>query len=138
MATSAPDSAPMYYPAAPTGLKRPAIIAAVFVIAIAIAAVLLGHPLVAVFVAVGVGGTLLNAKMVAHAVARVAAEEHPRKQLLALDSAMRLGVLTVAALAAAFLVQPDGLGVIFGLALGQVILVLNTVIPVMKGLRKQL
>lgn len=42
------------------------------------------------------------------------------------------------ALAAAFLVQPEGLGVMFGLAIGQVILVLNVVIPVMKGLRKQL
>ena len=49
--------------------------------------------------------------------------------------AARLGAITVLALAAAILVRPDGLGVMFGLAVGQVILVLNTVIPVMVRLR---
>ncbi|MEE3848712.1 ATP synthase subunit I [Gordonia sp. LSe1-13] len=137
MTTSAPDSAPVY-PVAPTGLKRPAIIAAVLSTIVAVVAVLIGHPLFAVFFAVGVVGVLINAKMVALSVSRVAAEENPRKKLLAVDSAVRLGAITLLALAAAFLVRPDGLGVMFGLALGQVVLVLNAVIPVMKGLRKQL
>ena len=46
MATSAPDSAPVYYPPAPTGLRRPAIIAAVLTVIVAIIAVFLGLSLI--------------------------------------------------------------------------------------------
>ncbi|MFT4041977.1 MAG: hypothetical protein QM673_02320 [Gordonia sp. (in: high G+C Gram-positive bacteria)] len=138
MATSAPDSAPVYYPAAPTSLVRPGIIAGVLIVVVAAVAVYLGSWLFALFFAVGVGAVFVNAKLVMLAVSRVAAAENPKKTLLATNSAARLGAITVLALAAAFLVRPDGLGVMFGLALGQVVLVLNAVIPVMKGLRKQL
>ncbi|QTI71338.1 hypothetical protein QNM97_14540 [Gordonia sp. L191] len=138
MTTSAPDSAPVYYPAAPTGLVRPGIIAGAFTLIVAGVSIYVGHFLFAIFFAVGVAAVLVNAKMVTMAVSRVAAEADPRKKLLAVNSALRLGVITVLALAAAILVRPEGLGVMFGLALGQVVLVLNTVIPVMKGLRKQL
>ena len=138
MATSAPDSAPVYYPPAPTGLRRPAIIAAVLTVTVAIIAVFLGSWLFPLFFAIGVVAVFINTKMVIMSVERVAAEENPRKKLLAVNSAARLGAISVLALAAAFLFRPEGLGVMFGLALGQVVLVLNTVIPVMKGLRKQL
>ncbi|MEP9412746.1 hypothetical protein ABLE92_00125 [Gordonia sp. VNQ95] len=138
MTTSAPDSAPVYYPPAPTSLVRPGIISGALTLIVAGVSIYMGHPLFAVFFAVGVLAVLVNAKMVTLAVSRVAAEADPRKKLLAVNSAMRLGVITVLALAAAILVRPEGLGVMFGLALGQVVLVLSTVIPVMKGLRKQL
>ncbi|RPA58025.1 hypothetical protein EF294_16580 [Gordonia oryzae] len=138
MTTSAPDSAPVYYPAAPTGLVRPGIVAGAFALIVAGVSIYVEHFLFAIFFAVGVVAVLVNAKMVTMAVSRVAAEADPRKKLLAVNSALRLGVITVLALAAAILVRPEGLGVMFGLALGQVVLVLNTVIPVMKGLRKQL
>ncbi|MFT4125278.1 MAG: hypothetical protein QM662_03510 [Gordonia sp. (in: high G+C Gram-positive bacteria)] len=138
MTTSTPDSSSVYYPAAPTSLVRPGIIAAAATLIVAGIAVYLGHPLFAVFFGVGVVAVGVNAKMVTLAVAKVAAEDDPRKKLLAVNSLLRLGVITALALIAAILVRPDGLGVMFGLALGQVILVLNTVIPVMKGLRKQL
>jgi hypothetical protein len=94
--------------------------------------------LVGVFFLVGVVGAFVNAVAVRNVVGVIAAEPNPHKKSLALNSAARLGAITVLALAAALLVRPDGLGVMFGLAVGQVILVLNTVIPVMKGLRKQL
>lgn len=138
MTTSAPDSTPVYYPAAPTGLRRPGIVSGVFALIVAGVAIYLGHPLFAVFFAIGIVAVLVNAKLVTLAVTRVAAEDDPRKKLLAVNSALRLGAITLLALAAAILVRPEGLGVMFGLALGQVVLVLNTVIPVMKGLRKQL
>ncbi|MYR06087.1 hypothetical protein GTV32_07095 [Gordonia sp. SID5947] len=137
MTTSAPDSAPVY-PAAPTGIRRPAIIAGVVTVAVAALATFLGHPWFAVFFLVGVVLVFINTKLVVRAVENVAAAEDPRKKLLAVNSAFRLGVITVLALVAAILVRPDGLGAMFGLAVGQVILVLNTVIPVMKGLRKQI
>ena len=103
MATSAPDSAPVYYPPAPTGLRRPAIIAAVLTVIVAIIAVFLGSWLFPLFFAIGVVAVFINTKMVIMSVERVAAEENPRKKLLAVNSAARLGAITVLALAAAFL-----------------------------------
>ena len=136
MTTSAPDSS-SYYPAAPTGLVRPAIFAGVATVVVTVVALLVGHIWFAAFFLAGVVLVFINTKLVIRAVDNVATAENPRKKLLALNSAYRLGAITVLALVAAFLVRPDGLGAMFGLAVGQVILVLNTVIPVMKGLRKQ-
>ena len=54
---------------------------------------------------------------------------------MALNSATRLLVITTIGLAIAFVFRPAGLGVVFGLALFQVLLVLTTALPVMKKLR---
>jgi hypothetical protein len=84
-------------------------------------------------------GTVLslgNAAMVLSTVTALTAEENPRKRPLVLNTAVRLAIFTVIALVIAFLFRPAGLGVVFGLALTQVVLVLHTVIPVMKGLRQ--
>lgn len=136
-ASTAADSMPYVFPTAPTSMRRPAIIAGVVVLAVAAAAIALNHPWFGAFFLLGTAAVFGNAQLVINSVKAVTAEEHPRKKILAVNSAVRLGTITVLALIAAFLVQPDGLGVMFGLAIGQVILVLNTVIPVMKGLRKQ-
>lgn len=136
MTTSAPESASVY-PATPTGLVRPAIIAGVVTVVVGAIAIAFGHPWFALFFVVGVALIFVNTKLVIRSVASVATTENPRKKLLALNSAYRLGAITILALVAVFLVRPDGLGALFGLAIGQVVLVLNTVIPVMKGLRKQ-
>ena len=55
---------------------------------------------------------------------------------MALNSATRLLVITVVGLTIAFAFRPAGLGVVFGLALFQVLLVLTTALPVLKALRK--
>ncbi|BDH56368.1 ATP synthase subunit I [Tsukamurella sp. PLM1] len=80
---------------------------------------------------------LLNAKLVVIKVANATAEEEPRKAPVAVNSVVRLAVVSVLALVIAYFFRPSGLGVIFGLAVGQIVLVLNTVIPVLKGLRQQ-
>ena len=54
---------------------------------------------------------------------------------MALNSATRLLVITAVGLAIAFTFRPMGLGVVFGLALFQVVLVLSTSLPVLKQLR---
>ena len=86
-----------------------------------------------------VGGllSLLNAKLVVLKVASATAEEEPRKAPVAVNSVVRLAAVSVVALVIAYFFRPAGLGVIFGLAVGQIVLVLNTVIPVLKGLRQQ-
>ncbi|MCS3780609.1 ATP synthase subunit I [Tsukamurella ocularis] len=86
-----------------------------------------------------VGGllALLNAKLAVLKVSVITADDEPRKAPVAVNSMVRLAVVTVVALVIAYFLRPAGLGVIFGLAVGQVVLVLNTVIPVLKGLRQQ-
>jgi hypothetical protein len=44
-------------------------------------------------------------------------------------------VMTVIGLTIAFVFRPQGLGVVFGMALFQVVLVLSTALPVMKKIK---
>jgi hypothetical protein len=106
------------------------------VVAVAIAA-LLGHPKVGVFFGIGLLLGLLNALGVQRSVASITADAHPLKKKMALNSATRLMFITVAGLTLAFVFRPAGLGVVFGLALFQVLLVLMTALPVMKQLRAE-
>ena len=57
------------------------------------------------------------------------------KSTMALNSATRLAIITVIGLIIAYIFRPAGLGVVFGLALFQVLLVLTTALPVWKKLR---
>ena len=104
------------------------------VVAIAVAG-WLGHPLVGVFFGVGLLLGLLNALGVQRSVASITADAHPLKKKMALNSATRLLFVTVVGLTVAFVFRPAGLGVVFGLALFQVLLVLSTALPVWKTLR---
>jgi hypothetical protein len=97
----------------------------------------LGHPSLGMFFGVGLGLGLLNAVLVQRSVESITADAHPLKRKMALNSATRLLVITVIALTIAFIFRPTGLGVVFGLALFQVLLVLTTALPVMKALRKE-
>ena len=95
----------------------------------------LGHPMVGAFFGVGLLLGLLNALGVHRSVAAITADAHPLKKKMAMNSASRLMIITVVGLAVAFVFRPDGLGVLFGLALFQVLLVLSTALPVWKKLR---
>ena len=95
----------------------------------------LGHPMVGAFFGVGLLLGLLNALGVQRSVAAITADAHPLKKKMAANSATRLMVITVIGLAVAYVFRPDGLGVLFGLALFQVLLVLSTALPVWKKLR---
>ena len=101
------------------------------------AAAALGHVSFGMFFGVGLGLGLLNAVLVQRSVESITAEAHPLKRKMALNSATRLLVITVIGLTIAFIFRPTGLGVVFGLALFQVLLVLTTALPVMKALRKE-
>jgi len=100
------------------------------------AAALLGNAWFGLFFGIGLGLGLLNALLVQRSVESITAEAHPLKRKMALNSATRLLVITVIGLTIAFVFRPTGLGVVFGLALFQVLLVLTTALPVMKALRK--
>src|SRR6185369_1694293 len=91
--------------------------------------------MVGVFFGAGLGLGLLNAILVQRSVESITAADHPLKRKMAVNSATRLLVMTVIGLTLAFVFRPQGLGVVFGMALFQVLLVISTALPVMKKLR---
>jgi ATP synthase I chain len=100
-----------------------------------LAAGLLGHVMVGIFFGIGLVLGLLNALLVQRSVDAITADAHPLKRKMALNSATRLLVMTVIGLTIAFIFRPQGLGVVFGMALFQVVLVISTALPVMKKLK---
>ena len=134
MTTPAQD-APLVFPSVafrPVRLLTMSLVLTVVAIAVAGS---LHHPMVGVFFGVGLLLGLLNAVGVQRSVAAITAEAHPLKKKIAMNSASRLMIITVIGLTVAFVFRPAGLGVVFGLALFQVLLVLSTALPVWKKLR---
>jgi hypothetical protein len=133
--TTPAQDAPLVFPSV---AFRPIRLLAISVVLTAVAvaaAASLGHPMVGVFFGVGLLLGLLNALGVQRSVAAITADAHPLKKKMAMNSAGRLLVITVIGLAIAFVFRPAGLGVVFGLALFQVVLVVSTALPVWKKLR---
>ncbi len=118
-------------------LRRAGIMVAAFGVLALVVTGPLDRLLLGVFICIGLGLGWLNAQLTLRSVTRITRSESPNKQLLALTTASRLIVLTVLAIIVAFLTRPDGVGIFFGLALFQVILVLYTVVPEWRGLRQQ-
>ncbi len=88
------------------------------------------------FFGFGLGIGLVNALMVKHAVEAITAGEHPLKKKMAVNSAMRLLVISVVALLTAYFFRySGGIGVLFGLAIFQALLVMSTSIPVLRKIR---
>jgi hypothetical protein len=133
--TTPAQDAPLVFPSVAFRPIRLLAISVVFTVIAVAAAGALGHPMVGVFFGVGLLLGLLNALGVQRSVAAITAEEHPLKKKMAMNSASRLLFITVIGLTVAFVFRPDGLGVVFGLALFQVVLVLSTALPVWKKLR---
>jgi len=133
--TTPAQDAPLVFPSVafrPVRLFATSLVLTVLAIAVAGS---LGHPMVGVFLGVGLLLGLLNALGVQRSVAAITAEAHPLKKKMAVNSASRLLIITVIGLTVAFVFRPAGLGVVFGLALFQVLLVLSTALPVWKKLR---
>ncbi len=135
MTTPAQD-APLVFPSVAFRPFRLSLICVALTAVAVAAAALLGNAWFGLFFGVGLGLGLLNALLVQRSVESITAEAHPLKRKMALNSAMRLLVITVIGLTIAFVFRPTGLGVVFGLALFQVLLVLTTALPVMNALRK--
>lgn len=118
-------------------LRRAGIMVAAFGVLALVVTGPLDRLLLGVFICIGLGLGWLNAQLTLRSVTRITRSESPNKQMLALTTASRLIVLTVLAIIVAFLTRPNGVGIFFGLALFQVILVLHTVVPEWRGLRQQ-
>ncbi|MBV8929087.1 MAG: ATP synthase subunit I [Mycobacteriaceae bacterium] len=134
MTTPAQD-APLVFPSVAFRPIRLFLICAALSAAAVATAALLGHVMVGAFFAVGLLLGLLNAILVQRSVEAITADAHPLKRRMALNSATRLLIMTVIGLTIAFIFRPAGLGVVFGMALFQVLLVLSTALPVWKAIR---
>jgi hypothetical protein len=133
--TTPAQDAPLVFPSVAFRPLRLLAICIVLTGLASLAAGLLGHVMVGVFFGVGLVLGLLNAILVQRSVDAITAEAHPLKRKMALNSATRLLVLTVIGLTIAFIFRPQGLGVLFGMALFQVVLVISTALPVMKKIK---
>jgi hypothetical protein len=133
--TTPAHEAPLVFPAVAFRPVRLSLICCALTVVAVAASGLLGSILFGVFFGVGLGLGLLNALLVRRSVESITAEAHPLKRKMALNSATRLLVITVIGLVIAFIFRPTGLGVLFGMALFQVLLVLTTTLPVWKKIR---
>lgn len=134
MTTPAHD-APLVFPSVVFRPIRLLVICLVLTVAAIAAAASLGHVMFGIFFGIGLMMGLLNALLVQRSVTVITAGSNPLKTRMAMNSASRLLILTVIALIIAFVFKPAGLGVVFGLALFQVLLVASTALPVWKKLR---
>ena len=137
MTTPAQD-APLVFPSVAFRPVRLLVICLALTALAIVAAGYTGHIFFGVFFGVGLILGLLNALLVRRAVESITAEDHPLKKKMAVNSAMRLLVITVIAMTIAFLFKAHGgIAVLFGLAIFQALLVLSTSLPVMKKIRTE-
>lgn len=121
---------------AAANLRRSAIVALpTGAVALAILAAI-GHPAAGGFVFLGLALGALNTHLVQRSVVRFAAGAGTdRKRRFIGNVLVRLGAITLVALAIVALVRPDGLGVLGGLAIFQFLMLGVASLPVFKELR---
>jgi hypothetical protein len=133
--TTPAQDAPLVFPSVAFRPVRLFVISVGITVVAMLAAGLSGHLMVGVFFGIGLLLGLLNGLLVQRSVQSITAREHPLKRSMALNTASRLAIITILALIIAYVFRPAGLGVVFGLALFQVLLVASTALPVWKKLR---
>jgi hypothetical protein len=134
--TTPAQDAPLVFPSVAFRPVRLAIVCFALIALAAAASISIGHVFFSLFFGLGLFLGLLNAILVQRAVASITANEHPLKKKMVANSATRLLVISAIALGVAFVFKKhDGLGVLFGLALFQALLVISTSIPVLRKIR---
>jgi len=97
---------------------------------------LTGHPVLGLFLLLGLSLGALNSRAVQRSVVQFAASEAAhRRRRFTMNVLSRLGLVTLVAVGCALLVRPDGLGVVAGLAAFQLIMVGGASLPLLKELR---
>lgn len=108
-------------PSLPRGhvLRTMAMPAALAAVGLVITAAV-GHVLIGVFIAIGLGLGLSNGLLAELAIAKIRPEANPTKGMIVGGSMRRLGLITIIALGIAFLARPYGWTVLIGLAAYQI------------------
>ena len=132
-----PPSTPSYTPPVTRAMFRRTTIMAAVVAAVALVVLgVLGYGLYGLFLAVGMGLGTLNLWLAVRSVANFASAR-PSKARLSGSVLARLAVITVVALAIAWLVRPAGIAVIGGLALFQFLAIVSSMLPLIKEIRQK-
>jgi hypothetical protein len=120
---------------AAANLRRSALIgAALGVVALVVLSVA-GHPLAGVFGLLGLALGAINNRMLQRSVVRYATHAEVSRKQFRRGVMARLGVITLLALALGFFVRPDGLGLFFGIAAFQILMLIGASVPVFRSLR---
>jgi O-antigen/teichoic acid export membrane protein len=136
--TTPAHEAPLVYPSVAFRPVRLLIVCVLLTAVATAAAAFVGTIWFGIFFGAGLLLGLVNALMVRRAVEAITAGDHPLKKKMAVNSAMRLMIISVIALAIAiFFKEHGGIAVLFGLAIFQALLVMSTSIPVLKKIRTQ-
>jgi ATP synthase I chain len=123
--------------AAQTNLRRSAVLGAIVGGGTLLVTALLGHPLMGVFVLVGLALGAANTALVQRSVLRFASSQRKdKKRRFTMGVLGRLGAITVVAVACALITRPDGLGAIAGLSFFQLIMLGGATAPLIKELRQ--
>lgn len=134
---SATGGTPLTIPAhAVANLRRSMLVAVPLgIVGIALTA-LVGHPLAGAFVCAGLALGGLNSWLLQRSVARyaVSGADHGKRRFVG-GVFGRLGLFTMVGLAVALLVRPDGVGVVAGLAVFQVLMLASASMPLIRELR---
>lgn len=118
-------------------LRRSIIMASCLGVAALLVTGLLGHVLMGVFFCLGLGLGALNTRMVQRAVVRYANSEALNKKARFTRNVLgRLGLITLIAAVVIVLDRHDGLGVLAGLALFQMLMIGGAAVPVYKQLKQ--
>jgi hypothetical protein len=132
------DRAPLGVPEhTAANLRRSILIAMPVGLALLVVCAALGHAvaglLLLVGLAIGAGNTLLVQRSV---VTYASAAGHGRKQRFVGGALARLGLITAISVVAMLLVRPDGLGLLGGVAVFQMLMLAGATAPLIKELRK--
>jgi hypothetical protein len=123
--------------AAVVGQRRIVQVGALCMLAALVIGTGLGAPAIGAFLAVGVLLAVVNAVFTEHSMARmVASGELLSKKQFAAGAMMRLGAISLVGFGLVVLFWPNGVAVLFGLAVFQVMTLLLQGIPLLKELHK--
>ena len=120
---------------AAANLRRSAMISAVLAVAAIVVTSIAGHPLMGVFAALGLALGAINTRLLQRSVIAYATGSAITKRKFRSGMMLRLGGITIFAIALALLARPDGLGVFAGLAVFQILMLVGAAVPVLRSLR---
>jgi hypothetical protein len=120
-----------------SGQRRIVQVGALCALAALVVGLGIGEPAIGAFLAIGVVLAVANAVLTEYSMARmVAAGELLSKKQFAAGAMMRLGAISLVGFGLVVLFWPDGVAVLFGLAIFQVMTLLLQGIPLLKELHK--
>ena len=120
---------------AAANLRRSVLISCALAVAAIAGTSAIGHPLMGIFGAVGLGLGAVNNWMLQRSVVAYGMTVDTTKKKFRRGVMGRLGAVTVIALAIAVIDHPDGLGAVVGMAVFHAVMLIGAAVPTFRSLR---